>query len=601
MPLTQDNRILLQRLAWLRVILFVVFVGLGLKLWYLAVVQSAYYQELANRNQIRNVPLVAPRGAIYDREGRVLVDNTSAFHLFLYLDEMDDPEAVRDFLVSNLGVDAAYLDERIEAGRGYSKYQPVLIRENLSLEEIARVLARQSEFPELKTIEQPRRLYRYGDLAAHVFGFVGEVSRDELARPEFASNKPGDIVGKVGLERVYNRHLTGRDGGVKLLVNSAGRVLAELGKVQAVAGKELRLTIDLDLQVVAERELQNRPGAAFAFDPKTGDVLLLASRPAFDPNAFASRITGRQWRELLENPDNPLQNRVIQSTFAPGSIFKVVMLLAGLEQGVVDVDTAVYCNGGATLYGHFFRCWNAGGHGFVRAQEALQHSCNVYFYLLGQKLGIESIAAFSRRLGLGERTGIDLVGEVTGVVPSSEWKRRVSGQPWYAGETISVAIGQGALSVTPAQLARAVGIVATGLAPQLRLIDDGLPPVVRRVDLSPAHREVVRNGMWRAVNDAGTATAARVGGFEVCGKTGTVQTISREGYERLSEEERQRFEPNAWFVGFAPRQDPEIVVAVIVQRGGAGGRGAAPIAGKILDAFYRKRHGSAGGVTLAAR
>ncbi len=600
MPLTQDNRILLQRLAWLRVALFLVFVGLGLKLWYLAVVQSEHYRELANRNQIRNVPLVAPRGAIYDREGRVLVDNTSAFHLFLYLDEMDDPEAVQTFLTGSLGVDPAYLNERIEAGRSYSKHQPVLIRENLTLEEIARVLARQSEFPELKTIEQPRRLYRYGELAAHVFGFVGEVSRDELERPEFAGTKPGDIVGKVGLERVYNRHLTGRDGGVKLLVNSTGRVLEELGKVSPVPGKELRLTIDLDLQMVAERELQDRPGAVFAFDPKTGEVLVLASRPAFDPNAFASRITGRQWRELLENPDNPLQNRVIQSTFAPGSIFKVIMLLAGLEQGLVDPDTAVYCNGGVNLYGHFFRCWNAGGHGFVRAQEALQHSCNVYFYLLGQKLGIDSIAAFSRRLGLGEPTGLDLIGEAGGVVPSTEWKRRVSGQPWYAGETISVAIGQGALTVTPAQLARAVGIVATGLAPRLRLIDDGSAPVVRRVDLDPRYRDVVRGGMWRAVNDGGTATAARVGGFDVCGKTGTVQTISRDAYERLSEEDRKRFELNAWFVGFAPRQDPEIVVAVIVQRGGGGGRGAAPIAGKVLDAFYRKRHGAEPGMILAA-
>ncbi len=600
MPLTQDNRILLQRLAWLRVALFLVFVGLGLKLWYLAVVQSEHYRELANRNQIRNVPLVAPRGAIYDREGRVLVDNTSAFHLFLYLDEMDDPEAVQTFLTGSLGVDPAYLNERIEAGRSYSKHQPVLIRENLTLEEIARVLARQSEFPELKTIEQPRRLYRYGELAAHVFGFVGEVSRDELERPEFAGTKPGDIVGKVGLERVYNRHLTGRDGGVKLLVNSTGRVLEELGKVSPVPGKELRLTIDLDLQMVAERELQDRPGAVFAFDPRTGEVLVLASRPAFDPNAFASRITGRQWRELLENPDNPLQNRVIQSTFAPGSIFKVIMLLAGLEQGLVDPDTAVYCNGGVNLYGHFFRCWNAGGHGFVRAQEALQHSCNVYFYLLGQKLGIDSIAAFSRRLGLGEPTGLDLIGEAGGVVPSTEWKRRVSGQPWYAGETISVAIGQGALTVTPAQLARAVGIVATGLAPRLRLVDDGSAAVLRRVDLDPRYRDVVRGGMWRAVNDGGTATAARVGGFDVCGKTGTVQTISRDAYERLSEEDRKRFEPNAWFVGFAPRQDPEIVVAVIVQRGGGGGRGAAPIAGKVLDAFYRKRHGAEPGMILAA-
>lgn len=601
MPLVQDNRVFLQRLAWLRIALLLVFTGFGFKLWYLSVVQADYYRDLANRNQVRNVPLVAPRGAIYDREGRVLVDNTSAFHLFLYLDEMDDPEAVRSFLIAQLDIDSAYLDERIEAGRSYSKYQPVLIRENLSLQEIARVLAHQTEFPELKTIEHPRRLYQYGDLASHVFGFVGEVSREELARPEFAGSKPGDIVGKVGLERVYNRQLTGRNGGVKLLVNSAGRVLEELGKVREVPGQELRLTLDLDLQMVAEQELEGRPGAAFAYDPRTGDILVLASRPSFDPNAFASRITGRQWQDLLSNPDNPLQNRTIQSTFAPGSIFKVVMALAGLELGVVDRDTAVYCNGGIELYGRYFRCWNTGGHGFVRLQEALQHSCNVYFYLLGQKLGIENIAEFSRRLGLGLPTGIDLIGEAQGVVPSTEWKRRTTGQPWYAGETISVAIGQGALTVTPAQLARAVGIAATGLAPQLRLVDDGSQPLVERAGFSSLHQDVIRAAMWRAVNDYGTATAARVNGFDVCGKTGTVQTISRAGLEKLSEEERKRFEPNAWFVGFAPREDPEIVVAVIVQRGGSGGRGAGPIAGRILNVFHQKRHGNGTALQLAAR
>jgi penicillin-binding protein 2 len=595
MPIAQDNRVLIHRLGLLRIGIVLVFLALGLKVWHVMIVRHDHFQELARRNQVRTVPLVAPRGPILDREGRVLADSISSFNLLLYRDEAPDLAESERFLVERLGVDRETYRERLGEAVGYLSFRPLLVKEDLSMEEIALVLSHQAEHPELKLIEQPRRLYRYGELAAHVFGYVGEVSRAELESGEFSYLRAGDVVGKAGIERVYNRHLTGVDGYSRGLVNNFGKVLGELSRVEPRAGETLRLTLDLDLQRIAEEELIDRPGAVLAIDPRTGHVLALASRPAFDPNLFAVRITRRQWLELTENPDHPLQNRTIQNTFSPGSIFKLVMALAGLELGVVNAETPVYCNGAVVLYGHRFRCWREGGHGFMRMSEAIQQSCNVYFYLLGQKLGIESIAEFSRRLGLGQPTGIDLRGEAAGLVPSPDWKRRVTGQPWYAGETISVAIGQGPVNVTPAQLARAVGAVATGLVPQLKLVDNGpgsgeAPPAL---GFSPGNLGAVRDGMWKVVNAWGTGRSAQVEDFDVCGKTGTAQTISRQARERLPEEERGRFESNAWFVGFAPRDNPEIVVVVIVQRGGSGGGQAAPIAGKILAEYHRKLKGAA--------
>ncbi len=590
MPIFQDNRILARRLVVARLLIGLVFLGLCLKLWHLMVIRFDHYRELAERNQVRTVPLMAPRGPVLDRDGRVLVENINAFNLFLYREEVTDLEDSKEFLVSELEVDPVRFQERLDEAAGYPDFRPLLVKENLSMEQVARLLAHQAEHPELKIFEQPRRLYRYGQLAAHVLGFVGEISRAELDFDEFSGHKPGDVIGKSGIERVYNRQLTGRDGFSRVLVNSSGKALQELVKKEPEPGAELRLTLDLDLQQVAETELGDQPGAVIAIDPRNGDVLVLASRPAFDPNWFATRITQKQWEELTTNPDNPLQNRVIQNAFSPGSIFKVIMALGGLELGVINPQTSVYCNGGVELYGNYFHCWKAGGHGLVHLAEAIQHSCNVYFFLLGQKLGIDRIAEFSRRIGLGEPTGIDLTGEVSGLVPSSAWKQRTTGQPWFAGETISVAIGQGPLNVTPAQLARAIGAVATGRVPQLRLVraedDDG--QAAELVGFSTDNLQAVRNAMWKVVNAAGTGRAAQVANFDVCGKTGTAQTIGRKVRETLSEELQEKYEPNAWFVGFAPRENPEIVVAVIVQRGGGGSTGAAPIAGRLFEAYYKK-------------
>ncbi|MGH9339189.1 MAG: penicillin-binding protein 2 [Acidobacteriota bacterium] len=594
MPIFQDNRQLQFRLKWVWFLFIAGFLVLLGRLWQLTIIEFQHFEQLAERNRVRMVPLIAPRGLVYDRDGRVLVDNVQSVNLVLYRDDISNPSETIDFLTAALQLEPEAVQERLDAAKNYSVYQPLVIKENLSLEEISYVLSHQVEHPEIGIVKQPRRSYRYGELAAHVLGYVGEVSSAQLETPEFALRKPGDVVGQYGLERTYDRILSGEDGQRRVLVNSQGKEIQELGMSSADRGKELWLTLDLDLQMAAEEALGDDPGAVVALDPRSGEVLAMTSRPTFDPNEFATRISYKDWNRLIANPDHPLQNRVIQATFSPGSIFKVVMALAGLERGIIDNKTSVYCGGGSTFYGHYFRCWKAGGHGTVALHQAIQQSCNVYFYHLGQKLGIGDISEFSGQVGLGQVTGIDLFGEVAGLVPSEEWKRKTMGQRWYAGETISVAIGQGPMNVTPIQLARSIGMIATGRAPSLRLVRDTAtfqPQATASLqlpDFSPEHLQAIRDGMWSVVNARGTGRAAQVSGLDVCGKTGTAQTISRAVRARLSEEEARQYEPNAWFVGFAPRDHPEIVVAVIVQRGGSGGSAAAPIAGRVLETYQEK-------------
>lgn len=592
MPINQDNRSHKRRLTYLKVA-FVLAIGLLLaRQWFLSIVDYRKYQVLADRNQFRTVPLPAPRGLILDRNGRTLVQNTFGFALVLFRNEAVDYQRVLGFLEESLGLDREHLERRVREANQYSLYEPVVLQQSLSLEDMTFLLAHQSEHPELGIIRRPRRIYEHNEVAAHLLGYVGEISSEELQDPAFQGHRPGDIVGKFGIERSYNRQLAGRRGEQRILVDSRGKMLQQLQVVPPVEGEELHLTIDLDLQLAAEEALGESPGAVVALDPRNGEILALVSHPGFDPNAFARRMQPEEWQELVSNPLHPLQNRAIQSLFSPGSIFKLVVGLAGLEEGVVNLDSSVYCTGSVVLYGHPFHCWYPGGHGRVRLVEAIQHSCNVYFYLLGQQLGIDALSEFSRRVGLGQATGIDLAGEASGLVPSREWKKKATGNPWYAGETISVAIGQGPINVTPLQLARAVGTIATGKAPQLRVVRDR-PPINPRPlpdpHFKPENLKAIREGMWRVVNRQGTGAGARVEGLDVCGKTGTVQTISTRTLTRLGQEKAEQYTPHAWFVGFASRDDPAIVVAVIVQRGGSGGHAAAPIAGKVFRAYQKIR------------
>jgi penicillin-binding protein 2 len=594
MPIYQDNSLCRIRLRWIQWFLVVLFLGLFLKLWHLTVVDFTQHSVAAERNRARTIPIKAPRGVIYDREGRVLASSVNSFSLVCYRSEASNLEATVDFLVQGLGLDRQSLEQRLALTDGYSPYQPLVVKKSLTLAEVAYLLSRKGEHPELDVLAEPRRSYPYGELAAHVLGYVGEASRVQLETAEFSDFRAGDIVGKSAVERVYNRHLAGRNGSRKILVDSLGRTIDELARVSPEEGAALELTLDLDLQIAAEEQLGGRRGAVVAFDPRNGEILAMVSQPAFDPNRFAARISRREWNRLVGDEHHPLQNRALQSTFAPGSVFKLVVALAGLEWGDIDPNQSYFCGGGVTLYGHHFRCWKKGGHGSVSLREAIRSSCNVYFYQLGKSLGIDLISGFGHAIGLDRPTGIDLVGEVAGLVPSKEWKRRTYRQKWYRGETVSVSIGQGPVHLTPLQLARMVGILATGSAAPLHVARNQLPggpPAgnASAIDLSSDNLDLVREAMWEVVNRFGTGRAAQVNGFDVCGKTGTAQTIGRAGLSKLAAGQASRFTANAWFVGFAPQKFPQIAVVVLVEAGGSGGAVAAPIAAKILQLFHDKR------------
>jgi penicillin-binding protein 2 len=453
--------------------------------------------------------------------------------------------------------------------------------------DLAFVESHRDFFPEMEVIHAQRRLYPQNGMAAHVIGYTGEVSETELDSSDFANYNPGDVVGKFGIEREYNDVLMGVDGQRQVVVDNRGQERDLLGIKEAVPGKDLQLTIDLDLQVVAELAMEGKNGAVVALDPRTGEILAMVSRPTFDPNKFAVRIRSADWKEIADNPDHPLLNRVIQAQLAPGSTFKPFVAMAGLETGTIDEEWNVRCPGGASFYGHYFKCWQKGGHGTVSLHKGIVHSCDVYFYNVGNKLGIDKIAYLADQAGFGHKSGIDLPHEATGVVPSTEWKMRNYRQKWYAGEVISVAIGQGALAVSPLQLARGIGGLAIGGIWQVpHLLKNPVkkaPPHTLRLD--PVHVQDVIDGMFGVVNEGGTGGRARLPNVEVCGKTGSAQLASN---QFMKGNTRRDMRDNAWFESYAPRQNPEIVVVALFENG-VHGQFAAPIARDVLKAYFDKK------------
>lgn len=562
-----------------------VFIFLVTGFWSLQVQNPQFYDEQAERNRIKSMPILAPRGKILDRDGRVIVDNHSSFTLMLSRENLK-LEHLRG-IADGLGLDYDDLVARLNRFRSRPKYIPMVIKEEMTPADLAFVDSHRDFFPEMEVIHAQRRLYPQNGFAAHVIGYTGEVSEDELNMAEFAKYNPGDVIGKFGIERQYNDILMGVDGQRQVVVDNRGQERDVLGIKEAVPGKNLQLTIDLDLQAVAELAMEGRKGAVVALDPRTGEVLAMVSRPAFDPNKFAVRIRSSDWREIADNPDKPLLNRAIQAQLAPGSTFKPIVALAALETGAVDTSWSVRCPGGATFYGRYFKCHLKGGHGSVALHKGLAASCDVYFYNLGNKLGIDNIARYSHEAGLGPKSGIDLPHETDGVVPSTQWKLRNFRQKWYAGETISVAIGQGALTLSPLQLARAIGGIAVGgewHVPHLsKELSAKEKPHVAKLD--PANVQAVIDGMYAVVNEGGTGVRARLPNVEVCGKTGTAQLASN---QFLKGNMRRDMRDNAWFVGFAPRQNPEIVVAALFEHGEHGNL-AAPIVRDVLKAYFDKK------------
>jgi penicillin-binding protein 2 len=593
----EDKKFVHSRIPFVQLATVGAFLVLLIGLWDLQLLRSKYYIELAERNRIRSTPLVAPRGKILDRNGQILVDNRPSFTLVVMRENLPLSEDSLDLLARGLKLDAAFLQSQFDKYRNLPSYLPIVLKEDINKEDLSFIKSHRLELPGLEEITFPRRSYPEKQLAAHLLGYVGEISEKQLTTMEFSYSKPGDIVGKAGVERVYNQILTGIDGQKKVVVDSRGKEVTVLDSVEPVVGNDLRLTVDLDIQRAAEKAFGERAGAAIALDPRTGEILALVSKPAFDPNSFASRISKKEWDELINDPKNPMQNRAIQSRFPPGSVFKIFMTIAGLQEGILTPEYTDFCTGSTIMYGRPFHCWKKAGHGRVNLNQAIVNSCNVFFYHLGQKLGIDKIAYYAQGMGLGQKTGVDLPGEDTGVMPSSAWKRRVLKADWYAGETISVAIGQGYVSLTPIQTARAFGGLA--LSGTLRtphvVSPDELEHWGKKVSVSYESRfdldeqtvETVTRGLWGVVNEWGTGHRAAIPGFDVCGKTGTAQVVAKD--LKVSADSKDEFEDNAWFVGFAPRQSAEIAAAVFVEHGGHGGEAAAPIVHEMFQAYYDKK------------
>jgi penicillin-binding protein 2 len=587
-----ERRLPQERLSFLQ---WVVIGLMGLMLagfWKLQVIDSEQYKQLAERNRIRTMPLLAPRGRMLDREGRVLVDNVPSFSIWLLRENAEEVRRSLPQISEGLGVTVEELEQRLEAAKNLPKFQMIPIKPDASPADLAFVESHRVDLPVLELIMEHRRRYPRGRWMSHAAGYVGEVSEQQIEKSN-GRYRPGDMVGKTGLERQYNDILMGQDGLRRVVVNSVGREVGRLGEKEAIPGKDIQLTIDYDLQQVGEAALdaEGRKGAVVALDPRTGEVLAMVSHPAPDNNLFAGRIKPEEWKELNENPDHPLLDRAIQAQLAPGSTFKIVMGTAMLETKAIPENFTVFCPGTADFYGRTFRChiWRKGGHGVVDLHKAVVESCDIFFYNVGKRLGIERIASYASQLGLGRRTGIDLPNEEAGVVPSEAWKERVLKQKWYAGETISVAIGQGALTVTPLQLAYSTGGIALGgVFRQPHLLKDASQGAAKQFPLAEHTVEKMTQAMFGVVNEGGTAAASRLQGIEFCGKTGTSQLISEEGLKKVGGPRRQ-FTENAWFVGYAPRRNPEIVVAVLVEHGEHGSTAAAPVAREIIKAYYDKK------------
>ena len=587
------RKALASRIAHFQIVATAVFLLLLLAFWQTQVANTDYYRERAEQNRIKTLPIPAARGNILDRHGRVLAQSHIA--LSAIINPAATTPANLPRIAEVLGLDVEFVRQRLADASEYGKSEHVVLKENLGPSDLAFLQAHRREFREIDLVEGMRRQYAESAVAVHALGYVGEVSKGELNRREYLLHDYGAEIGKSGIERQYDRWLTGTNGSLQFLVDSMGRHLSMVGLEESVPGRNLHLTIDLDLQAVAELGLEERKGAVVALDPRNGEILAMASAPVYDPNKFVTGFTSEEWLALNSDPRTPMLNRAIQGTFAMGSVFKPIHGLAGLEAGIAGPDFRAHCAGGMPFGGRYFRCHKRGGHGTVDLTRAIAGSCDVYFYQLGHKLGIDTLARYARAAGLGSVTGVDLPDEVPGLVPSVRWKVRHTLQPWHPGETIVVSIGQGAMAITPIQAASSIAGLAMGGVwhrphlvshQQRNLIDPASRPAPARTwAIGDDHMATLRQAMSDVVNGAGTGGQARLRDLEVCGKTGTSQRVSNE--LRLKAK-REDFEDDAWFVGFAPCSSPEVVVAVLLENG-KHSYYAAAVARDILQAWLLNR------------
>lgn len=599
----REEKIAPAKLAASQYVIALVLLVLLAGLWRLQVLGASNYKVLAEANRVRKVPILAPRGRLFDRDGRLLVDNYSSVTCFLLREQLRDEDL--PMIANGLNLSPEQLEYTLHHFQYAPKYQPIPLKQDITPDEQAFIEAHRNELPELETLEEQRRLYPRDGFASHLIGYVGEISEGDLNQPKYAFYEPGDVVGKSGVEESYDALLRGVDGSRDVVVNSHGREVGRLGEELAKPGQDLRLTIDLDLQTAAEKAMDGKNGALVAMDPHTGEILAMVSRPNYDPNQFAVRLSRSYWSGIVNDPNHPLLNKSIQAQLAPGSTFKVIMTFAGLQENAAQ-DLRVVCNGGASFYGHFFGCDKH--HGSVDIHNALPYSCDTYYYTLANRLGIDTIARYGHAVGIGEKTGVDLPNEAAGIMPSPQWKMKAQHDKWYAGETISVGIGQGAVQASPLQLARALGGIASGgyfvrphvvfpaeLAPDAReAVKETFPGSGSvQVPMAPETWQLITDAMAKVTQGGGTAAEAHLEGVDFIGKTGTADIVS--GRKKGTADKSTL--PNAWFVGMAPRRNPDIVVAVLWEHG-YWGYNSAKVAAEVINAYVAKQRRHDGNVRL---
>jgi len=609
--LNNDEKLSPTKLAGVQYVIVLILAVLVAGLWRLQVLGSDNWKVLAEANRIKKVPVLAPRGKIFDREGRLLVDNYPSVTCYLLPEQLKDPNTDLPLIAQGLHITVAQIQAILKRYQGGAKYQPIPLKQDVTQDEEAFIEAHRNELPELETRDEQRRLYPRDGFAAHLIGYVGEVSEQMLNNDSrYVFYSPGDVVGQSGVEQTYDALLRGKDGSRDVFVNSHGKEVGVAGQEIAEPGKDLRLTIDLDIQRAAEKALDGKNGAIVAMDPHTGEILAMVSRPAFDPNQFAVRLTRNYWNQIINNPDHPLMNKAIQAQLAPGSTFKIIMSVAGLQEGVAET-MRVQCSGGGTFYGQFHACDHS--HGLVTIDKAIPWSCDTFYYTLADRLGIDTIARYATALGFASRTGVDLPEEAVGNMPSTAWKLKTQHERWYPSEAISVGIGQGAVTATPIQLARTVGGIASGGA--LRR-----PHVVFPEEIPADEQEAFREHFpgsgdvnfplardnWQIITDAmaqattpgpfNTAFASHLEGIDFAGKTGTAQVMSHAALAKTGGGLKTR--PNAWFVGLAPRRNPDIVVVVLWENGDWGSN-SARLGAQVVNAFVTKQRRLANNLRVA--
>jgi penicillin-binding protein 2 len=578
------------------VILITVFVGIFTAFWNIQIVNNEYFRRLAIQNITRSIVLTAPRGLIEDNKGVVLSENKINFTLYLIRENVVDMEKTLRLASFFSGKKADTILNIIAKYKKHPQFYRIPIKNNLARGTVIFIESRQEEFPEFVIGVEPTRTYPFGNCAANVLGYQSEITEAELSSKKGKGYGLGDFIGRSGIEKQYEPYLQGTKGSQVVITDNLEKIQKIESEIKPVIGATVVLTLNLELQKFIEDLFGDQRGAVGVVDLQTGGILAMVSKPDFNPEIFSQEMEREQWLALSNDPQKPLQNKFLQGLYSPGSVFKIIMALVGLQEKIISPATVVHCSGSQNFYGRDFHCWNLNGHGAMNIFSALQNSCNIFFYNLGKRLDIDTIARYARMMGLGNESGIDMPSENTGLVPSSAWKMQTFKQRWFPGETISVAIGHGSLNVTPVQLLKMIATVALrGRMPSLHLLQrierDGkkvaeFTPAFKQVPIAAENFQMVIEGLFRVVNNAGTARSAAIAGLDICGKTGTSQIIAKDNpkYETLTKE--KRFMPNSWFVSFAPKDNPRLAMVVLVENGGDAGAIAAPLAARIYKKVF---------------